>query len=55
MEANAADKPVLRESGALLSSERLILRQTERAATPFGGLAVFISFLPKVGFVEKVR
>ncbi len=55
MEANAADKPVLREIGALLSSEWLILRQTERAATPFGGLAVFISFLPKVGFVEKVR
>jgi hypothetical protein len=46
MEANAADKPVPREIGALLSGERLILRQTERAVTPFGGLAVFISYLP---------
>jgi DNA-directed RNA polymerase subunit N (RpoN/RPB10) len=55
MEANAADKPVPREIGALLSNERLILRQTERAVTPFGGLAVFILFLQKVGFVEKVR
>lgn len=55
MEANAADKPVPREIGALLSNERLILRQTERAVAPLGGLAVFISFLQKVGFVEKVR
>jgi hypothetical protein len=55
METNAADKPVPREIGALLSNERLILRQTERAVTPFGGLAVFISFLQKVGFVEQVR
>ena len=55
MEANAADKPVPREIGALLSGERLILRQTERAVTPFGGLAVFISYLQKIGFVEKVR
>jgi hypothetical protein len=27
----------------LLSGERLILRQTQRAVTPFGGIAVFIS------------
>jgi hypothetical protein len=55
MDTNAADKPVPREIGALLSNERLILRQTQRAVTPFGGLAVFILFLEKVGFVEKVR
>ena len=55
METNAADNPVPREIGALLSNERLILRQTQRAVTPFGGLAVFISFLQQVGFVEKVR
>ena len=55
METSAADKPVPREVSALLSNERLILRQTERAVTPFGGLAVFILFLQKVGFVEKVR
>jgi Transposase DDE domain group 1 len=55
MESEAADKPVPREIEALLSGERLILRQTQRAVTPFGGIAVFISFLDKIGFVEAVR
>ena len=55
MEPNAADKPVPREISALLSDERLILRETQRAVTPFGGVAVFIAFLHKVGLVEEVR
>jgi hypothetical protein len=55
MESNATDKPVSREINALLSDERLILRETRRAVTPFGGIAVFISFLGKIGFVEAVR
>jgi hypothetical protein len=55
MESNATDKPVPREISALLSDERLILRETQRAVTPFGGIAVFISFLDKVGFVDAVR
>jgi hypothetical protein len=55
MQSNAADKPVPREISALLSDERLILRETQRAVTPFGGIAVFISFLGKIGFVEVVR
>ena len=55
MESNATDKPVPREINALLSDERLILRETQRAVTPFGGIAVFISFLDKIGFVEAVR
>ena len=55
MELNATDKPVPREINALLSDERLILRETQRAVTPFGGIAVFISFLGKIGFVEAVR
>src|ERR1700686_1357376 len=55
MESNATDKPVPREIIALLSNERLILRETQRAVTPFGGIAVFISFLEKIGFVEAVR
>src|ERR1700731_4623521 len=54
MESNATDKPVPREITALLSNERLILRETQRAVTPFGGIAVFISFLSKIGFVEAV-
>jgi hypothetical protein len=33
------DKSVPREIAALLSGERLILRETKRAVTPFGGVA----------------
>src|SRR3954470_14577975 len=55
MEPDAADKPVRRQINVLLSDERLILRDTQRAVTPFGGIAVFISFLDKIGFVEAVR
>jgi len=55
MESNATDKPVPREITALLSDERLILRETKRAVTPFGGIAVFLSFLGKIGFVETIR
>ncbi len=55
MESNATDKPVPREITALLSDERLILRETERAVTPFGGVAVFISFLSKIGFIAALR
>jgi Transposase DDE domain group 1 len=55
MESDATDKPVPREIDALLSDERLILREPERAVTPFGGIAVFIFFLDKIGFVQAVR
>ena len=55
MEANIPDKPVPREIKALLPDERVILRETQRAATPFGGLAVFSSSLAKTGLVEAVR
>ena len=55
MESNVTDKPVPCEVSALLSNERVILRETQRAVTPFGGLAVFLSFLGKIGLVEKLR
>jgi DNA-directed RNA polymerase subunit N (RpoN/RPB10) len=55
MESNATDKRVQREINALLSGERVILRETQRAVTPFGGLAVFVSFLNAIGLVEQVR
>src|ERR1019366_4550303 len=51
----AADNSVPREIGALLSNERLILRETQRAVTPLGGVAVFVVFLHKLGLVEKLR
>jgi len=49
------DKPVPHQITALLSDERLILRETQRAVTPFGGTAVFISFLGKIGLIEVLR
>lgn len=55
MESKATDKPVPREIKALVSEERLILRERQRAAAPFGGIAVFISFLGKIGLVEAAR
>jgi DNA-directed RNA polymerase subunit N (RpoN/RPB10) len=55
VEANTSDKPVPREITALLSGERVILRETQRAVTPCGGVAVFITYLQKIGLVEQVR
>ena len=51
MKPNAADNFVPREISALLSNERLILRETQRAVTPLGGVAVFVVFLQKLGLV----
>jgi hypothetical protein len=55
MENTIADETVPREITALLSSERLILRETERAVTPFGGVAVFVTFLQKIDLVGQLR
>jgi hypothetical protein len=52
---NAVDKSVPREITALLSGERLILRETKRAVTPFGGAAVFIAFLRKIDLAGQLR
>ena len=55
MDSKTTDKVVPREVAALLSGERVILRETKRAVTPFGGLAVFICFLRKVDLIGQVR
>jgi hypothetical protein len=55
VETKNADKSVRQEIVTLLSSERLILRETKRAVTPFGGVAVFLSFLQKIDFVGQLR
>ena len=54
MESNATDKPVPREIAALLSDERLILSDATRR-DPFGGIAVFISFLDKVSMLRTMK
>ncbi len=48
------DNPVSREIHALLSEDRLILRRSQRAVTPFGPVAVFVSFLDKIAPVGKI-
>ena len=55
METKTTDRLVPREIAALLSGERVILRETQRAVTPFGGVTVFIFFLRKIGLVEQLR
>src|SRR3982750_2926719 len=55
MESGVADKPVPREINALLSDERLILRETQRAVPPLVGSRFSFSSWPKIGFVEAVR
>jgi hypothetical protein len=55
VETKTADNLVPREIAALLSSEPLILRETNRAVTPFGGVAVFVSFLQKIDLVGQLR
>lgn len=55
MEAYTPDKSVPQEVTALLSGARVILRETRRAVTPFGGAAVVIAYLRKIGLVEQVR
>ena len=55
MEPELADKSVPREIKALFSNQRLVLRETSRAVTPFGGVAVFAAFLKKLDFIDKVR
>jgi hypothetical protein len=55
MKPDAADNPVPREIHALLSNERVILRETRRAGTPLAGVTVFVALLHQRGFVEKVQ
>lgn len=44
-----------RKINALWGEKKVVLRQTARAVTPFGGLSVFIEFLRRIGFPERVR
>jgi len=55
VDTKTTDKVVPREIAALLSGERVILRETKRAVTPYGGAAVFLAFLGKINLVEQLR
>jgi DDE family transposase len=45
---------VHREINAIWGKKKVVLRQTARAVTPFGGLSVFIEFLGKIGYRQQV-
>jgi hypothetical protein len=45
---------VHRKITPLWGEKKVILRQTPRAVTPFGGLSVFIAFLQKIGYRQQV-
>ena len=55
MEENSVDKAVPREISALLSGERLKLRETQRAVTPLGGVVVFVEYLNRIGLAVEFR
>jgi hypothetical protein len=46
---------VHRKITSLWGEKKVVLRQTPRAVTPFGGLSVFIEFLTRIGFCDQVR
>lgn len=43
-----------REITAIGGKRKVVLRQTARAVTPFGGLSVLIEFLQRIGYREQV-
>src|SRR3954464_807235 len=55
MEDLSSDKAIPRGISALLTGERLKLRETERAVTPFGGVAVFTEYLNRIDLIGVLR
>lgn len=44
-----------REITSIFNQNKVILRDTKRAVTPYGGLAVFVEYLRKIEYAETVR
>ena len=42
------------ESTRLFDGRKVLLRETDRALTPFGGMVVFLEFLNRIGLAKKV-
>ena len=49
------DKTVQRECTAIFGGKKVLLEDTERVASPYGGLSVFVEFLKRIGYQEAVR
>ncbi len=43
-----------REITTIGGEKKVVLRETPRAVTPFGGLSVFIAFLQRIGYSQQV-
>jgi hypothetical protein len=46
---------VHREITSIFAQNQVILRDTRRAVTPYGGLAAFFEYLRKIGYSEAIR
>ena len=44
-----------REITSIFAQNKVVLRETKRAVTPYGGLAVFVEYLRKVGYPDAIR
>jgi hypothetical protein len=45
---------VQREITSIFEEKKVVLRETKRAVTPFGGLAVFVEYLKTIGYATKL-
>lgn len=50
-----ANRTMPRPCNSLFGSGQVLLRDTPKAVTPFGGLVVFIEFLQKIGYAAQVQ
>jgi hypothetical protein len=58
MQSNPASEPhktTRREFSSLFGQAKLVLDETTKAVTPFGGLASFVTFLGQIGYVQEVE
>jgi len=46
---------VHREITSIFAQNKVILRETKRAVTPYGGLSVFVEYLRKIGYSETIH
>ena len=44
-----------RQITPIFDRNKVILRETQRAVTPHGGLAVFVEYLERIGYAEAIR
>lgn len=44
-----------REITSIFTQNKVILRETKRAVTPYGGLAVFVEYLKRIGYSNAIH